>query len=69
VKPSGRGTGEGRGHHGPPELVSLILRAISEQALAARERTPFNLDDTIYLYDLTSTYFEGQCATLAALQT
>lgn len=22
---------------------------------------PFNLDDTIFLYDLTSTYFEGQC--------
>jgi transposase len=32
-----------------------------EQALAARERTLFNLDDTIYLYDLTSTYFEGRC--------
>jgi transposase len=32
-----------------------------ERALAARERTLFNLDDTIYLYDLTSTYFEGQC--------
>ncbi len=37
-------------------------RARIEQALAARERTLFNLDDTIYLYDLTSTYFEGQCA-------
>ena len=36
-------------------------RAGIEQALAARERTLFNLDDTIYLYDLTSTYFEGQC--------
>lgn len=36
-------------------------RAHIEQALAARERTLFNLDDTIYLYDLTSTYFEGQC--------
>ena len=35
--------------------------ARSQQALAARERTLFNLDDTIYLYDLTSTYFEGQC--------
>jgi transposase len=32
-----------------------------ERALAAHERTLFNLDDTIYLYDLTSTYFEGQC--------
>jgi transposase len=37
-------------------------RARIEQALAARERTLFNLDDTIYLYDLTSTYFEGRCA-------
>jgi transposase len=36
-------------------------RARIEQALAARERTLFNLDETIYLYDLTSTYFEGQC--------
>ena len=36
-------------------------RAAIEQALAARERTLFNLADTIYLYDLTSTYFEGQC--------
>ena len=32
-----------------------------EQALATRERTLFTLDDTLYLYDLTSTYFEGQC--------
>jgi transposase len=36
-------------------------RAAIEQALAARERTLFNLDDTLYLYDLTSTYFEGLC--------
>jgi transposase len=36
-------------------------RAAIEQALAARARTLFNLDDTIYLYDLTSTYFEGRC--------
>ncbi len=36
-------------------------RVAIEQALAARERTLFTLDDTIYLYDLTSTYFEGQC--------
>ena len=28
--------------------------------LAEREKTLFNLDDTVYLYDLTSTYFEGQ---------
>jgi transposase len=28
--------------------------------LAEREKTLFNLDDTLYFYDLTSTYFEGQ---------
>ena len=32
-----------------------------EAALAERERTLFNLDDSYYFYDLTSTYFEGQC--------
>lgn len=32
-----------------------------ESALAEREKSLFNLDDTYYLYDLTSTYFEGQC--------
>jgi len=32
-----------------------------ERELAARERELFNLDNTIYLYDLTSTYFEGHC--------
>ncbi len=31
-----------------------------ERELAGREKTLFNLDDTVYLYDLTSTYFEGQ---------
>jgi len=31
-----------------------------ERELAEREKTLFNLDDTLYLYDLTSTYFEGQ---------
>ena len=31
-----------------------------ERELAERERTLFNLDETFYLYDLTSTYFEGQ---------
>ena len=35
------------------------LRAAIEAALVARERSLFNLDATIYLYDLTSTYFEG----------
>jgi transposase len=32
-----------------------------ESALAEREKSLFNLDDTYCLYDLTSTYFEGQC--------
>jgi transposase len=36
-------------------------RAAIEAALVERERSLFNLDITIYLYDLTSTYFEGQC--------
>ena len=30
-----------------------------EKTLAERERSLFNLDDSIFLYDLTSTYFEG----------
>jgi len=32
-----------------------------EAGLRAREVDLFSLDSTIYLYDLTSTYFEGQC--------
>jgi transposase len=36
-------------------------RAAIEQGLAERERTLFSLADSIYLYDLTSTFFEGQC--------
>ena len=35
-------------------------REAIERALAVKEKTLFNLDDTVYLYDLTSTYFEGQ---------
>ena len=31
-----------------------------ERELAEKEKTMFDLDDSIYLYDLTSTYFEGQ---------
>src|SRR5437870_13593399 len=31
-----------------------------ERELAEREKTLFNLEDTVYLYDMTSTYFEGQ---------
>ena len=37
-------------------------RASIEAALVARERSLFNLDSTVYLYDLTSTYFEGLAA-------
>lgn len=36
-------------------------RAFIEQELVKREKTLYNLDQTIFLYDLTSTYFEGQC--------
>ena len=35
-------------------------RKAIEAALAERERTLFNCDRTVFLYDLTSTYFEGQ---------
>jgi transposase len=35
-------------------------RGAIERALAERERTLFNLDARLFLYDLTSTYFEGQ---------
>jgi transposase len=37
-------------------------RAAIESALAEREQSLFNLGNTILLYDLTSTYFEGQAA-------
>jgi transposase len=35
-------------------------RAFIEGALTERERTLFTLDTTLFLYDVTSTYFEGQ---------
>ena len=35
-------------------------RAVIEGELTARERDLFQLPESIYLYDLTSTYFEGQ---------
>ena len=37
-------------------------RMVIEKKLSERERTIFQLKETIYLYDLTSTYFEGDCA-------
>lgn len=36
-------------------------RGIIEALLTEKEKNLFSLDDTIYLYDLTSTYFEGEC--------
>src|SRR5216117_52303 len=35
-------------------------RELIERELDEQEKALFNLDDTVYLYDLTSTYFEGQ---------
>src|ERR1017187_1240089 len=35
-------------------------RVAIETALAERERTLFGLDQTLFLYDVTSTYFEGR---------
>jgi transposase len=37
-------------------------REAIERELGAREKSLFGLHDTLYLYDLTSTYFEGQAA-------
>jgi transposase len=37
-------------------------RTAIESALAERERSLFNLGNTVLLYDLTSTYFEGKAA-------
>ncbi len=36
-------------------------RGIIESLLTEKEKNLLDLDDTIYLYDLTSTYFEGMC--------
>ncbi|MGB9663200.1 MAG: IS1634 family transposase [Moorellaceae bacterium] len=38
-----------------------LVREQIEAGLRRREENLFSLDNTIYLYDLTSTYFEGQC--------
>jgi len=35
-------------------------RVVIEAALAERERSLFNLDQTVFLYDVTSTFFEGR---------
>jgi transposase len=43
-------------------LDKLIpAQAQIESSLRAREVNLFNLDCTVYLYDITSTYFEGRC--------
>jgi hypothetical protein len=39
-----------------------------ERELAEREKTLFNLEDTYFLYDLTSTYFEGDAASNSQAQ-
>ena len=36
-------------------------RGFIEKTLSEKEASLYNLDKTIYLYDLTSTYFEGEC--------
>ena len=37
------------------------MRELIESKLRARELSLFKLENTVYLYDLTSTYFEGSC--------
>lgn len=39
-----------------------------ERGLSEQEKTLFNLEETLYLYDLTSTYFEGQARRNPAAQ-
>lgn len=41
---------------------STGLRAVLESFLSGREQILFDLNRKIVLYDLTNTYFEGQCA-------
>jgi len=36
-------------------------RGAIERGLVERERSLFNLEETLLLYDMTSTYFEGRC--------
>ncbi len=43
-------------------------REAIERALAEREKSLFELEEAIFMYDLTSTYFEGQCAKNPAAQ-
>ena len=43
----------------------LKKKAAIEQHLYEREKSLFGLQETITLYDLTNTYFEGQCSTNA----
>ena len=49
--------------HGMYQVSDQILgkKAVIEQHLYERERSLFGLQETITLYDLTNTYFEGQC--------
>jgi transposase len=55
---------DGLGEHSLYRVLDAVHphRAVIETALVDRERSLFNLDQTIYLYDLTSTYFEGLAA-------
>ena len=40
----------------------LKNKKVIEESLYQREKDLFNLEDSIFLYDLTNTYFEGICA-------
>ena len=42
-------------------ISSLVRRRRLSSHLYDRERSLFGLQETITLYDLTNTYFEGQC--------
>jgi transposase len=55
---------DGLGEHSLYRVLDALHphRGAIETALVERERSLFNLDPTVYLYDLTSTYFEGLAA-------
>jgi len=54
---------EGLSLYGMYQVSDQLLgkKAALEQYLYERERSLFGLQETITLYDLTNTYFEGQC--------
>jgi transposase len=62
--PGGGDRGHGK-EAGPVHVANQFFGRLGMEEVLAQaglnERALFSLDSTIYLYDLTSTYFEGRC--------